>query len=163
MWLLLDFVYLCIFVYICVYLYIFVYICIYLCIFVSTVLRWQSSSGGKTSFPANFFRSAQTFHSVGASTQEWRSEAWRATWQAATTRSSPQRRLSIPRMLIPWWALPRKLQMHDLSRQVVSTLQHLLRLDPGCRLVDFGAGACKLASQLYRSKFDWYLLYGVEE
>ena len=35
--------------------------------------------------------------------------------------------------------------------QVVSTLQHLLRLEPGCRLVDFGAGACKLASQLYRS------------
>ena len=53
--------------------------------------------------------------------------------------------------------------MHDLSRQVVSTLQHLLRLDPGCRLVDFGAGACKLASQLYRSKIDLYLLYGVKE
>ena len=33
---------------------------------------------------------------------------------------------------------------------MVSTLQHLLRLDPGCRLVDFGAGACKLASQLHR-------------
>ena len=34
--------------------------------------------------------------------------------------------------------------------QVVSILHHLLRLEPSCRLVDFGAGACKLASQLYR-------------
>jgi len=34
---------------------------------------------------------------------------------------------------------------------VVSILHHLLRLEPSCRLVDFGAGACKLASQLYRA------------
>ena len=44
--------------------------------------------------------------------------------------------------------------MTSVGMQVVSTLQHLLRLEPGCRLVDFGAGACKLASQLHRSEID---------
>ena len=43
--------------------------------------------------------------------------------------------------------------------QVVSTLQHLLRLEPGCRLVDFGAGACKLASQLHRSETQFFMRY----
>ena len=41
---------------------------------------------------------------------------------------------------------------------MVSILHHLLRLEPSCRLVDFGAGACKLASQLYRY-LHLYILY----
>ena len=88
-------------------------------------------------------------------------QLWKASRQAATTPNWPPRHQSTLRMLIPWLTLllilltekNLRLKNHDLSGQVVSVLQHLLRLEPGCRLVDFGAGACKLASQLHRSKF----------
>ena len=88
----------------------------------------------------------------------FREEPWKRARQVATIPVWHRKPQNIQRRPI-LWSSPNSANIYEdrwnevvdsLSIQVVTILHHLLRLEPSCRLVDFGAGACKLASQLYR-------------